>query len=94
MNDDDSRDGERGDPSAIPFSLPSPAPSSVPSSAMTQALDILGQLRDFGVTLTEVEPTDAMVAAGMAVSGIDAERTRAIFRAMVAAGGAPAPRLQ
>lgn len=90
MNDDDSRDGERGDPSAIPFSLPSPTPSS----AMTQALDIVGKLRDFGVTLTEAEPTDAMVAAGMAVSGIDAERTRAIFRAMVAAGGAPATRLQ
>ncbi|QQP90748.1 hypothetical protein IGS68_05855 [Skermanella sp. TT6] len=58
------------------------------------ALDVLGLLKDCGVTLTEIEPTDAMIAAGMAVSGIGEERTRATFRAMVAAGGEPVKRLQ
>lgn len=35
-----------------------------------------------------------MLAAGMAVSGLDADRVRAVFRAMLAAGGDPAARVQ
>ncbi|UEM21947.1 hypothetical protein JL100_004050 [Skermanella mucosa] len=44
--------------------------------------------------MTEAEPTSAMVAAGMAVSGLDAGRVRAVFRAMLAAGGDPSARVQ
>ena len=40
------------------------------------------------LSLVPPDPTDAMVAAGMAVSGISAERTRAVFRAMIDAGAA------
>jgi hypothetical protein len=64
------------------------------SSVMTQALDVISLLKHARLTVVESEPTDAMIAAGMAVSGVSAERTRAVFRAMLAAGGTVGPRLQ
>lgn len=78
MHDDDAPDA----------ACPSPSP------LLSQALDVIGLLRDAQLTVVEAEPTEAMIAAGMAVSGICAERTRAVFRAMLAAGVAVTPRLQ
>jgi len=64
------------------------------SCVMTQALDVISLLKHARLTVVESEPIDAMIAAGMAVSGVSAERTRAVFRAMLAAGGTVGPRLQ
>ncbi|QQP88687.1 hypothetical protein IGS68_22110 [Skermanella sp. TT6] len=57
------------------------------SPLMAHALDVIGLLKDTRLTVIESEPTDAMIAAGMAVAGTSAERTRAIFMAMLAAAG-------
>ena len=61
---------------------------TAPSPEMTLALDFLSTIQQTGLALVPPDPTDAMVAAGMAVSGISAERTRAVFRAMIVAGAA------
>lgn len=65
-----------------------------PSRLLDTALGIVEALRDYNITVTEAEPTDAMVAAGMAVSGLGAEQVRAIFRAMLAANAHPPGRMQ
>ncbi|UEM22761.1 hypothetical protein JL100_008450 [Skermanella mucosa] len=64
------------------------------SRLLDTALGIVEVLRDHRITVTEAEPTDAMVAAGMAVSGLGAEQVRAIFRAMLAANAHPPGRTQ
>ena len=73
---------------------PAGRPEQTPSRALDEALGIVGLLRQSGVTMTEAEPTSAMLAAGMAVSGLDADRVRAVFRAMLAADGDPNVRVQ
>ena len=65
-----------------------------PSPVMTLALDVVGLLRDTGLAVVEPEPTSAMVTAGMAASGLGADRVRAVFKAMLAAGGTLAGRVQ
>lgn len=68
--------------------------ATAPSERMNFALDIIDTLREHRITLTEIEPTDTMVAAGMAASGAGAELVRAVFKAMLLAGGNPASRVQ
>ncbi|UEM05428.1 hypothetical protein JL101_008325 [Skermanella rosea] len=68
--------------------------ADAPSRLLDTALGIVEALRDYSITVTEAEPTDAMVAAGMAVSGLGAEQVRAIFRAMLAANAHPPGRMQ
>ena len=68
--------------------------ADAPSRLLDTALGIVEALRDHSITVTEAEPTDAMVAAGMAVSGLGAEQVRAIFRAMLAANAHPPGRMQ
>jgi hypothetical protein len=62
---------------------------SGPGTAITIALDVLDTLRLSGLTTIETEPTTAMVAVGVAVSGNSAELVRTMFRAMLAEGGRP-----
>ncbi|UEM05150.1 hypothetical protein JL101_006850 [Skermanella rosea] len=82
MKNDDPPGGERtGD-------------SVLGSALMNHALDVLAVLKDSGVTVTELEPTDAMLRAGMAVAGNSAEQVRTIFRAMLVVGGGSVNRLQ
>ncbi|WP_158045880.1 hypothetical protein [Skermanella pratensis] len=68
--------------------------TAAPSAVMTLALDVVGLLRDTGLAVVEPEPTPAMVAAGVAASGLGADRVRAVFKAMLAAGGTVAGRVQ
>ena len=89
----------QNDPADSPGTAPSPdqtaaAPSPLTSSLMAHALDVVGLLRDTGLAVIEPEPTSAMVAAGMAASGLGADRVRAVFKAMLAAGGTLAGRVQ
>ena len=50
---------------------------------MTEALGVLDIVRKAGLMMVPPDPTDEMVEAGMAVSGIGADRVRAVFRAML-----------
>ena len=59
-----------------------------PSPEMTLALDFLSTIQQTGLALVPPDPTNTMVAAGMAVSGISADRARAVFQAMIVAGAA------
>jgi len=62
---------------------------TIPSPALVCALNVLSIVKDTGLALVPPDPTDAMVAAGMAVSGASAEQTRAVYRAMIAAAVEP-----
>lgn len=55
------------------------------SPVMTEALGVLDIIRKAGLVMVPPDPTDEMVEAGMAVSGIVADRVRAVFQAMLAA---------
>lgn len=56
------------------------------SPEMTRALGVLETVKRAGLMLIPSEPSEEMVRAGVAVSGIGADRVRAVFQAMVAAG--------
>jgi hypothetical protein len=56
------------------------------SPEMMRALGVLETVKRAGLMLIPPEPSDEMVEAGVAVSGIGADRVRAVFQAMVAAG--------
>lgn len=56
-----------------------------------RALDMVEYMGKSGLTTTPRDPTDEMVAAGMAVSGISEAQVRAIFTAMIAAYDADEP---
>jgi hypothetical protein len=56
------------------------------SPEMMRALGVLETVKRAGLMLIPPEPSDEMVEAGVAVSGIAADRVRAVFQAMVAAG--------
>jgi hypothetical protein len=53
------------------------------SAEMEAALGVLDVIRKTGLALVPPEPTDEMVAAGMAVSGVSAEQARAVYGAML-----------
>jgi hypothetical protein len=84
MQEEDAPAGERN-------ALSSP-PS--PPSPMTAALDVLSILKDSRLTVIEADPTDVMVAAGVAISGASTAQVRAVFRAMIAASVEPPHRTQ
>ncbi|GEO38574.1 hypothetical protein SAE02_27220 [Skermanella aerolata] len=46
---------------------------------------MLDVIRRAGLVVVPPDPTDEMVEAGIAVSGIGADRVRAVFQAMLAA---------
>ena len=55
------------------------------SPEMMRARGVLETVKRAGLMLIPPEPSDEMVEAGVAVSGIGADRVRAVFRAMIAA---------
>jgi hypothetical protein len=70
--------------SIVQFPEPEVIESQFPVSAeMEAALSVLDVIGKTGLALVPPEPTDEMVAAGMAVSGVGAEQVRAVYSAML-----------